>query len=175
EWIEGVAGFLDEKYPLLEKLEEEHVSLLKERFDMLNQRRLSDDEDDLTIIFGPIPIPLEQGVTETNKQERREARERRRTARSKKTQEEEGYSTDSDLATHDQDAYVSAIKSLKTRTKDVLADVKAVEFIDPAKGRWGSWRSKYTESYVGAWGGLGVVSVWEFWVRLESIGWDCIE
>ncbi|KAG6891529.1 hypothetical protein C0992_005064 [Termitomyces sp. T32_za158] len=192
EWLDGVAGFLDEKYPLLEKLEEEHISLIQERFDMINQRRRLDDEDDLSTIFGPLPSPPEpepepeetdelgrvvpRPSPAAQKRERREAREKRRAARPrKKTEEEEGYSTDSELAPHDQSAYRDALKSLKTRTNDVLADVKAAEFIDPAKGRWGTWRSKYTESYVGAWGGLGVVSVWEFWVRLESIGWDCIE
>ncbi|KNZ73075.1 GC-rich sequence DNA-binding factor [Termitomyces sp. J132] len=190
EWLDGVAGFLDEKYPLLEDLEKEHLSLLQERFDMINKRRRLDDEDDLSTIFGSLPPPPEPESHETDelgrvvprpspaaqKHERREARERRRAARPpKKTEEEEGYSTDSELAPHDQSAYRDALKSLKARTKDVLVDVKAAEFIDPAKGRWGTWRSRYTESYVGAWGGLGVVSVWEFWVRLESVGWDCIE
>ncbi|KAG6902530.1 hypothetical protein C0995_015348 [Termitomyces sp. Mi166 len=190
EWLDSAAGFLDEKYPLLEKLEEEHVSLLQERFDMINKRRRLDDEDDLSTIFGSLPLLPESEAEETDelgravprpspaaqKRERREARERRRAARSpKKTEEEEGGSTDSELEPHDQSAYQDALESLKARTKDVLADVKAAEFIDPAKGRWGTWRSKYTESYVGAWGGLGVVSVWEFWVKLESVGWDCIE
>ncbi|KAG6878518.1 hypothetical protein C0993_005449, partial [Termitomyces sp. T159_Od127] len=190
EWLDGVAGFLDEKYPLLEKLEEEHVSLIQERFDMVNKRRRLDDEDDLSTIFGALPSPPEPEAEETDelgravprpspaaqKRERREARERRRAARKpRKTEEEEGYSTDSELAPHDQSAYRDALAALRARTDDVLADVKAAEFIDPAKGRWGAWRARYTESYVGAWGGLGVVSVWEFWVRLESAGWDCIE
>ncbi|KAF8876407.1 hypothetical protein BD779DRAFT_1475660 [Infundibulicybe gibba] len=30
------------------------------------------------------------------------------------------------------------------------------------------------ESYANAWVGLGVVSIWEFWVRLEVVGWDCL-
>ncbi|KAG6905475.1 hypothetical protein DXG01_002492 [Tephrocybe rancida] len=190
DWLEGVAGFLDEKFPLLEKLEEEHVSLLRERFEMINTRRRLDDEDDLSTIFGPLPPPPEPEVEETDelgrviprpnsaaqKRERREARARRRIARPPtKTEEEEGYSTDSSLPQHDQSAYADALKALKVRTKDVLADVRAAEFLDPAKGRWDAWRSKYTETYVGAWGGLGVVSVWEFWVRLENVGWDCIE
>jgi hypothetical protein len=34
---------------------------------------------------------------------------------------------------------------------------------------------QYSDSYVGPWGGLSVVSVWEFWVRLEIVGWDFIK
>ena len=55
DWVESVATFLDEKvcsnvlslfavlmihqYPQLEKLEEEHVSLLQERYGMVSKRR----------------------------------------------------------------------------------------------------------------------------------------
>lgn len=113
----------------------------------------------------------------TSKHERQEARRKRRQLRQQRhaKPEEEGYSTDSSLAPHDASAYSAALKSLAIRTKDVLADVKAEEFLDPSKGRWNTWRDKYLDSYVGAWGGLGVVSVWEFWVRLEMVGWHCIE
>ncbi|KAF8631700.1 hypothetical protein AX15_002248 [Amanita polypyramis BW_CC] len=186
DWIEGMANFLDSKYPLLEKLEEEHVSLLQERSDMIVQRRRADDEDDLATLFGPLPdADLGQSANETDKstplllskRERRLARIARRQLRrqSQKANEEEGYSTDSSLPPSDALAYDDAIKSLASRKKEILSDVKAEEFRNPEKGRWDIWREKYTDSYVGAWGGLGVVSVWEFWARLESIGWDCIE
>ncbi|RDB19034.1 GC-rich sequence DNA-binding factor 2 [Hypsizygus marmoreus] len=195
DWVEGVAGFLDEKYPLLEKLEEEHISLLQEKFELIANRRSAEDEDDLSTVFGPLPAapPPESDVEERDdigriipkptpaalKRERREARTRRRKIRLQqqhvKEVEEEGYSTDSALPPDDASAYSTALKSLALRTKDVLADVRAEEFRDPGKGRWSAWREKYADSYVGAWGGLGVVSVWEFWVRLETVGWDCIE
>ncbi|KAF8964319.1 nineteen complex-related protein 2-domain-containing protein [Flammula alnicola] len=194
EWTESVAGFLDEKYPLLEKLEEEHLSLLKERSAMITKRRTEDDEDDLATFLGPLPAsaPLEleemdelgRTIPKSNpadaRRQRRVARVARRQLRSSRParppgEEEEGYSTDSSLAPPDALAYTDAMKSLALRTKEVLADVKAEEFRDPGKGRWSIWREKYPDSYVGAWGGLGLVSVWEFWVRLESVGWDCIE
>ncbi|EDR13826.1 uncharacterized protein LACBIDRAFT_309262 [Laccaria bicolor S238N-H82] len=193
EWVEGVAGFLDEKYPLLEKLEEEHLSLLQERSDLVCQRRQMDDEDDLTIFLGPLPTPVAKPELEEYdelgriipkpnaafaRRERRTARLSRRQVRqqrSRKAELEEGYSTDSSLPPPDASAYSSAIASLALRTKEVLADVRADEFRDPGKGRWSVWREKYSDSYIGAWGGLGVVSVWEFWVRLELIGWDCVE
>ncbi|TFK40869.1 nineteen complex-related protein 2-domain-containing protein [Crucibulum laeve] len=194
EWVEGVAGFLDEKYPLLEKLEEEHISLLQERFDLISQRRHLDDEDDLSTFLGPLPIPTatkeeQEEIDElgrvipkpnpaTERRERRVARLARRQNRLQqrtKAEDEEGYSTDSSLPPSDASAYSTAIKTLKTKSKEVLADVRAEEFRDPGKGRWSAWREKYADSYVGAWGGLGVVSVWEFWVRLEVVGWDSVE
>lgn len=193
EWVEGVAAFLDEKYPLLEKLEEEHASLLKERFNMIDQRRRADDIDDLATFLGPLPLvqPSEPEVEQSDelsrviprpnpailKRERREARIKRRQARRQKSEEEEeeGFSTDSSLSKPEASDYANALKSLAARTKDVLADVRAEDFRDPGKGRWSVWREKYADSYIGAWGGLGVVGVWEFWVRLEMVGWDCVE
>jgi len=183
------------KYPLLEKLEEEHISLLKERASMVSTRRREDDEDDLSTFLGPLPLPppstelgevddLGRTIPRPNPAQQRRERKVDRTARRQLrasrraktlTNNDEGYSTDSSLAPADSSAYSAALQSLAASKKDVLADVRAEEFRDPGKGRWSVWREKYSDSYVGAWGGLGVVSVWEFWVRLESVGWDCIE
>lgn len=186
-------SLLFHQYPILEQLEVEFVALLQERFDLITQRRKLEDEDDLVIFLGRLPIsePIEpenerfddfgRVVPKVNevtlRHERRVARNSRRQQRLKndKGEDEEGYSTDSSLPPHDHLAYSDALKSLGKRTKEVLSDVRAEEFRDPAKGRWSSWREKYTDTYTGAWGGLGMVSVWEFWVRLEIIGWDCIE
>ncbi|PFH46529.1 hypothetical protein AMATHDRAFT_154582 [Amanita thiersii Skay4041] len=186
EWIEGVANFLDAKYPSLEKLEDEYVSLLQERFDMISHRRQADDEDDLITVFGPLPTSNTDttpngtenpNISQLSKQERRLERIARRQRRQRKRNEEleEGFSTDSSLPPRDSMAYAEALKGLESRKKDVLSDVKAEEFRDPGKGRWKVWREKYAESYAGAWGGLGMVSVWEFWARLECVGWDCIQ
>ena len=160
---------------------------------MISKRRRDDDDDDLTTFFGPLPTPPETETEQTDdfgrtipkpnpaseRRQRRTARVARRQLRSSKqaktVEVEEGYSTDSSLAPHDASAYSSALRSLASRKKEVLADVRAEEFRDPGKGKWSIWREKYSDSYVGAWGGLGVVSVWEFWVRLESVGWNCIE
>ncbi|KAF8887184.1 nineteen complex-related protein 2-domain-containing protein [Infundibulicybe gibba] len=196
EWIEGVASFLDEKYPLLEKLEDEHISLLKERSGIIAKRRRAEDEDDLSVVYGPLPMPekpqeqmeerdewgnlIPRPTPAVLRRERQIARAARRQRRQAQTyainqDDQEGYSTDSSLDDIDATAYTTALESLALRKKEVLADVRAEEFRNPGKGRWGAWRDKYNESYVGAWGGLGVVSVWEFWMRLEVVGWDCIE
>ncbi|KAF5360932.1 hypothetical protein D9756_004921 [Leucocoprinus leucothites] len=192
EWVEGVAGFLDEKYPMLEKLEEEQLFLLKERHDIVRQRRLAEDDDDLSSFLGALPEPpdsepedvdelgrtIPKPTTTALRRERRITRlERRRIrlAQHKAEEGEEGYSTDSSLPPPDEQAYIEALESLASRKKEVLADVRAEEFRDPGKGRWDIWRERYTDSYVNAWGGLGVVGVWEFWARLEMVGWDCIQ
>ena len=162
---------------------------------MISKRRRDDDDDDLITFFGPLPArietesemeqtdELERTLSKPNpadeQRQRRESRVTRRqlrlSKRTKVVEVEEGYSTDSSLAPHDASAYSSALRSLASRKKEVLADVRAEEFRDPGKGKWSVWREKYSDSYVGAWGGLGVVSVWEFWVRLEGVGWNCIE
>ncbi|KAF9077506.1 nineteen complex-related protein 2-domain-containing protein [Rhodocollybia butyracea] len=196
DWVESVAAFLDEKYPLLENLEDEQLSILRERHDIINKRRLQDMEDDLTTFLGPLPnapddTPSEPTFDEFGREIRREdpivARRRRQDHRSTRYQvyrdvqprqgkiDDEGYWTDSDLPLPDQAAYQDALGSIATRTGDVLVDVKSKEFLDLAKSRWGTWRKQYEESYVAAFGGLGVVSAWEFWARLESVGWDCIQ
>ncbi|KAJ6462024.1 nineteen complex-related protein 2-domain-containing protein [Mycena vitilis] len=185
EWVEGVAGFLDEKYPLLEKLEEEHASLLQERFDMIKERRNAEDEDDLCVFMGVRREPEEEETddlgrvvpkpTPALRRAARLARRQRRHQTQKELDDNEGYSTDSSLPPSDLVSYRSAMSSLAERAEQVLSDVRAEEFRDPAKGRWTAWRQQYADSYVGAWGGLGVVSVWEFWVRLEIVGWDFIK
>ncbi|KAK7048567.1 hypothetical protein R3P38DRAFT_3174816 [Favolaschia claudopus] len=67
------------------------------------------------------------------------------------------------------------MSSLKERTRPGLFDFCAEEFRDPDTGRWGAWHEKYADTCVRACGGLGVVSVWEFGVYLEIIGWDFIK
>lgn len=192
EWLESVAGFLDEKvsffpkqlhiqlltiqqYPALENLEEEHISLLEERHNMIRNRRQAEDTVDLDTFIGPLPVESgEDAASKTiSKIERKEARIMR--LQQQQIDGEDGYSTDGGIPDSDEAAYRSALTSLAGRTKDVLSDVKAADFKDPGKGRWNSWRSEYADSYFGAYGGLGVVSVWEFWARLELVGWNPIE
>ena len=177
---------------MLERLEENFTSLLTERATMVAKRRSQDDEDDLSIFLGPIPVPpsppedadevdgFGRAISKTDPLQGRRKRRVERVARrqlrsSRQTGEEEGFSTDSSLAPSDASAYAAALQSLTRKKKEILSDVGAEEFRDPGKGRWGTWREKYSDTYVGAWGGLGVVSVWEFWVRLESVGWNCID
>lgn len=212
DWIESVATFLDEKvravyavvtmtlirlqYPQLEKLEDEHVSLLQERYEMVNKRRKADDEDDLCLFLGMLPTPPQQATEETDefgrassqanptiaRRERMSARASRRSRRRAKTRAstgvEDGFSTDSSLAPADADDFAVAIEKLVEKGRDILSDVRAREFRDPklGLGKWFSeWREKFGDSYQGAWGGLGMIGAWEFWTRLEMLGWNPLE
>ncbi len=153
---------------------------------MVKKRRTEDDKDDAFLFMGSSSqsSPVEEEMDEFGRAkptptelraQRRAGRAGRRQQRSRQRDAEEGYSTDDELPPPDAAAYREALQSVDARKQDVLADVRAKEFLDPAKGRWTDWRERYADSYVGAWGGLGVVSVWEFWARLECVGWDFVE
>ncbi|KAG0704255.1 GCFC-domain-containing protein [Suillus ampliporus] len=197
EWVENVATFLDEKFPRLEKLEDEHISVLKERSEMIARRRRADVSDDLSLTFGSLPatadeseevddlgrvVPRENPVTvrrerRATRTARRLRRERERASKTIKMQrdQEEGYSTDSSLPPSDAMDYQSAMERITSDGHDLLSDVCAAEFKDPNLGlaKWfGEWRRRFGDSYTGAWGGLGLVGAWEFWVRLELLGWN---
>ncbi len=167
------------------------MSLLKERSQIISKRRLEDDEDDLSVFLGSPPdsapsqpeeldelgrvIPRQNfTVVRRQRQTDRAARRKRRTV----THEEEGYSTDGTLPPSDASDYQTAMTKLSSKIQDVLADVRSEEFRDPSLGvaKWfGEWRQKNSETYVGAFGGLGMISAWEFWVRWELAGWDPME
>jgi GC-rich sequence DNA-binding factor len=164
---------------------------------MVSKRRLADDEDDIAVFLG-VPPPVlsseseetdelgrvvpSQNTTPAMRGARRAARSNRRLLRRAKNQaprgQEEGYSTDGSLPPADADDFRTALGKLEGRQEAVLSDVRADEFRDARAGlaRWfGEWREVYEESYVGAWGGLGLVAAWEFWARLEMVGWDPLE
>lgn len=174
------------------------MSLLKERSDMISQRRRADDEDDLSLFLGSLPTPPQPDVEEVDELGRtapranpaaarrdriaaRTARRSRRRATSTSQSQkdaEEGYSTDSSLPPSDKADLNTALNKLSTSARDILSDVRAEEFKNPSLGlgKWfGKWREKFGDIYTGAWGGLGLVGAWEFWVRLEIVGWNPID
>lgn len=165
---------------------------------MISRRRSAEDEDDLSLFLGELPTPprgqteqldeLGRVVPEANpaviRRERLAARTARRQAhRSTKppplaSQEDEGFSTDSSLPPSDATDYTTATRKVLSKRQDVLSDVQAKDFLDPGVGlvKWfGEWREKFGETYTGAWGGLGMIGAWEFWARLEMVGWDPVE
>ena len=156
---------------------------------MVSRRREQDDDDDLEMIFGSLQSAngeveeldeLGRVVPHQNSAVARKARREERNVRQtrhNRSQEEEGYSTDSSLPPSDEADYQTALDNLSSKVKDVLSDVRSNEFRDPrlgVAGWFGNWRDKYSDTYTGAFGGLGMISAWEFWVRLEMIGWDPI-
>lgn len=157
---------------------------------MIAQRRRADDEDDLSLFLGLLPAPALAMAEETDEMGRvvpvaarrdriaaRGGRRLRRRAQNQ-AQEEEGYSTDATLPPPDVADFETAMEKLLEKSKDVLSDVRANDFREPSQGlgKWfGEWREKFGDSYTGAWGGLGMVGGWEFWTRLEILGWSPLE
>ncbi|KAH9980300.1 nineteen complex-related protein 2-domain-containing protein [Lactifluus volemus] len=195
EWLESVATFLDEKFPQVEQLEEEYISILKERRDMILARRRAENEDDLSSFLGSLPVTSREATeelddmgriiprfnAEATRNDRYAARANRRALRltnNRQAQDEEGYSTDATLPSSDAADYLAALQQLSRKRDKILSDVKVNEFKDPGLGigvRFGGWRERFADSYVGAWGGLGLVGAWEFWARLEFLGWNPFE
>ncbi|KAG9112439.1 hypothetical protein FRC07_007915, partial [Ceratobasidium sp. 392] len=190
EWMDSLADFLDEKFPRVEKIEEDFISLLTERAEMLTKRRHEDLGDDLSLFLGAPPdetemeqvddlgraLPSSSAPQSAVRRARRTARQSRRTKRTgASSHPDEGYSTDGSLGSDDERDFEVAVKRCRDRAVDVFTDVTSEEFRDPRKGvaRWfGKWRSTWGESYQGAWGSLGVVGAWEMWCRLEICLWD---
>ena len=167
---------------------------------MLAQRRVADDEDDLSLFLN-IPPPPDSGKTDDmgrtitygphapQREARRAARQARFTRSTVPTppkatvsitslEDLMGYSTDGELSTSNQEDYIAAREQLSTNVSSLLEDVKSEEFRDPVKGlakRFNGWRTSYEDSYTGAWGGLGLVGAWEWWARLEIAGWDPLD
>ena len=161
---------------------------------MVSKRRRTDDEDDLSLFLGNLPTPantsteivdeLGQVAQSANltvaRRDRMTARGKRRQLRRVQTHsdEEDGYSTDATLPPSDAADFETAMESLMEKGRDVLSDVRAKDFKHPEQGlsKWfGEWRDKFGDSYTGAWGGLGMVGGWEFWTRLEMLGWNPLE
>ena len=163
---------------------------------MILKRRRADDEDDISLFLGNLRTPpqpdgpmeeldeLGRIVPRANpavvRKERMSARATRRLGRKavSQKQDEEGFSTDSSLSPSDGADYATAINRILTSAQNILSDVRSKEFKDARLGlgkRFGDWRRKYEDIYIGAWGGLGLVGAWDFWVRLEIVGWNPIE
>lgn len=158
---------------------------------MVEARRKGDDEDDLSIMLGTVTLPRDEPpevdelgrvVPSANplvgRRERRAARMQRRSKRKSQTDVEEGYSTDSSLPSSDASDFKTAIRHIGDDSRDILSDVRAADFKNPQIGlaKWFSeWRERFSEEYTRAWGGLGLVLAWVFWVRLETVDWNPLE
>ncbi|KAL7424936.1 hypothetical protein Q5752_000623 [Cryptotrichosporon argae] len=175
-WVDMFGSFLEDKYPKLEAIEADSLSHLRERAQLVRTRRAADDADDLALFLG---APVEQGIAEAGpsappRQARRAARAARRAARTA-AREDDSYSTDSSLDSDDADQYAAARRELEDRVGALLDDVRAEDFRDPNKGlavRFADWRTRYSDEYSGAFGGLALVQAWEFYARGEMVGWE---
>lgn len=138
---------------------------------MITQRKRNDDEDDLTLFLGSLPVVPQEEQTddlgriipqanpEAARRDRLTARKVRRSRRNARgltnQQVEDGYSTDSSLPPSDASDYELAVQKLRAKGRDILSDVRARDFQDPklGLGKWfNEWREKFGDVYTGAWG-----------------------
>ncbi|PWN90132.1 hypothetical protein FA10DRAFT_266632 [Acaromyces ingoldii] len=202
EFILSVAAFLDDKAPRLEALEADWMGLLQERTRMTQRIRARDAEDELSLFFGVPSRSLLPGNSKLSEeeqsdnaseisrlpQEEGDASSPIRISRREKAaaRGEKGY----DLEASDFAAFAIARQDLERRLKQLFDDVKAAEFLDPAAeitresdgrkalhpaslaARFMHWRKRYPDDYAGAWGGLALSGVWEFWARKQCCLWD---
>ena len=161
---------------------------------MIQKRRDDENEDDLVLIFGLPPdmmdveqvdelgrtIPSNTGPQAPIRRERRAARSQRHARRAQlrgavnSDTEDAADSTDASLPPSDALDFEEAIQKLRAKVRALFDDVKAKEFRDPKYGIavwFGEWRTKYEESWKNAWGGMGLVQAWDFWARVEMVGW----
>jgi len=161
---------------------------------MIQKRRDDENEDDLVLVFGLPPdmtdveqvdelgrtIPSSTGPQAPVRRERRAARFQRQARRAQlrgavvSDPKDDGDSTDASLPPSDAVDFEEAIQKLRAKVKALFDDVKAREFRDPKHGIavwFAEWRAKYEDSWKNAWGGMGLVQAWEFWARVEMVGW----
>jgi GC-rich sequence DNA-binding factor len=159
---------------------------------MIHDRRRAENGDDLSMFLGSLPtVPhtepeeldemgrvtprLNAEATRSDRQAARVARRAARLKNGRRSEDEEGYSTDATLPSSDAADYLAALQQLSRQRDQILSDVKVKEFKDPSLGigaKFATWRERFEDSYVGAWGGLALVGAWEFWTRLEMLGWN---
>ncbi|TIB90195.1 hypothetical protein E3Q19_02825 [Wallemia mellicola] len=81
------------------------------------------------------------------------------------------------LEPHEIAEYNTARQGLKDDVKVLFEDVKASSFLNPSDilmEKFSAWRKAFGDDYIRAWAPLGMVSVWEFWTRVEVAGWDAL-
>lgn len=159
---------------------------------MIDKRRMDDNEDDLVLLYGvPVDIqgddnqadelgramPSSTAPQSSVRRERRQERARRHSSGFQDDMQtsEEGYATDSELSHSDLADYEQAIGALRKKVQaNIFRDVKAKAFRDPKQGIavwFKEWKDRYPDIYQSAFGGMGLVQAWEFWARVELIGW----
>ncbi|PWN49187.1 hypothetical protein IE53DRAFT_411810, partial [Violaceomyces palustris] len=199
-FVQSLAGFLDSKVPLLEEAERESLDILRMRNRILIRARSKVLETELTSIVGggrlrkpDLPsslVPFVGGEEEEEEEEEVVAMEVDEASGFGSSNGDERRADQLDhLSAPDQISYDQARQSLREKVSRILSDVKAPEYLDPCfrisgreedpvlhpsciVSRFKEWRTRYREEYEKAWGGLALVSVWEFWSRLEICEWD---
>lgn len=182
-FVETVAAFLDTKMPLLDTLEHNALSLLVDRCLSRQRARAQALEDDVALVHGVARVPLmpSSGADEALPMTHggawnSAAREQRRRDAPATLPPD---SCEQWLSAEQQRQFAAAKAQLQEQHHELLLDVHAPEFRDPAAdvpeslvARFESWRRQFRKEYDLAWGGLALANAWDFWARYELVLWD---
>ncbi|RIA92826.1 nineteen complex-related protein 2-domain-containing protein [Glomus cerebriforme] len=163
-FVENLVEFLDDKFPILEKLEKDYQDVILEKSRLIMQRIMEDDSDDIALFC-------------MNDNQRRQQRDRRRLLRKNNIPadelKEEGFSTDDELGKSDEIEIAGKIDEISYhRTnlfEDVIEDFKSIASV---KSKFMSWKTEFNDDYTKAYGGLSLPGVFEFYVRYEIMLWN---
>ncbi|KAF9936529.1 hypothetical protein BGZ67_002252 [Mortierella alpina] len=198
-YCRNLAAFFEEKYPELESIEQEYVSLLSGRTKVVLERRYHDTKDDLAEFANVVedqeskgthrktePQELDEfgrsvGVDPMAVRRRRRADRARRQAQrrqaqdaaAKGVQDKDGLSTDDELGAGDQAELGRALMDLDERRVNIFKEVGA-EFrsLEAVKRHFQAWKTEYPKDYNKAYGGLLLPLVFDFFVRQETCLWN---
>jgi len=191
EFISSLSIFLDDKMPRLEEIEIDWRGVMVERAQMVEKARAIAMTDEACLFHGVPARNLLPKLTALPEDERMATDEEhepiadggalsviRETRRTTAGQYEDS------LPPADEAAFEAAQKDIQRRLRQLLDDVKAPEFLDPAIRinsrlhpsslvvRFHQWRTLYPDEYANAWGGLTLAGIWDFWIRKELCDWD---
>ncbi|CAO3573516.1 unnamed protein product [Mortierella alpina] len=198
-YCRNLAAFFEEKYPELESIEQEYVSLLSDRTKVVIERRRLDTKDDLAEFANVVeddeskgahrkaePQELDEfgrsvavdpmAVRRRRRADRARRQSQRRQTRdvaAKEDQDKDGLSTDDELGAGDQAELGSALMDLDERRTNIFKEVGA-EFksLEAVKRHFQAWKTEYPRDYNKAYGGLLLPLVFDFFVRQEICLWN---
>ncbi|CAB4390606.1 GCFC-domain-containing protein [Rhizophagus irregularis] len=178
-FVENLVEFLDDKFPILEKLEKDYQEVLIKKSQLIMQRIMEDDTYDIEL-FSTNEAYVNSDVSNTIRQQRGQQRDHRRSLRKNNTHvdklEEEGFSTDEELSISDEKEIAKEIDEISYHhTKlfeDVTDDFKSIELV---KSKFISWKTEFNDDYTKAYGGLSLPGVFEFYVRYEIMLWNTLK
>lgn len=186
-FVESLAAFLDEKTPLLETLEHNVLALLADRAVSRQRARALQLEDDLALVHGVSGASLwvpRNGVDETLRRSDADGpwNSAARLARAAQRPLQQPSDTPAQwLSPAEVAQFAARAAEVRTQAAQLLADVAAPEFRDPAApeasqvalvARFDEWRTRFPHEYDLAWGGLALANAWEWWARREMATWD---
>jgi GC-rich sequence DNA-binding factor len=196
QFIVSMATFLEEKIPKLDDVETDWIGHLLLRTKMIQQARADALTDQISLFYG-VPstslLPKQDHKEEDAPRAPIENGGGLSTIRQARRVYADAALCDQ-LSSADQAAFEIAQHGIVQRANDLLNDVQAAEYREPAArtikddehgqhtvlhpaslvARFHRWRRTYPQDYSNAWGGLTLASIWDFWLRKSLCGWDML-